>query len=1054
VSATFIKRPIGTTLLALAILLVGVAVWPLLPVAPLPQVDFPTIQVSASLPGGSPETMASNVAQPLERQFSLIAGLSQMTSQSALGNTQITLQFDLNRNIDAAALDVQAAINASTGQLPANLPNPPTFRKVNPADSPIMIMSVQSDALPLTQVSDFADNILAQQISQISGVGLVNVNGAQKPAVRIQVDPAKLATLNLSLEDIRGVIATTTVNQPKGTVDGTHQSFTVYTNDQLLSADPWNDMVLAYRAGAPIRVRDIGVAIDAPENMKIAAWAFSGAAAETGTTLTNGRSIVLAITKQPGANVIETVDRIKAAMPRLRAAIPASVHVNTLIDRTQTIRASVEDVEFTLVLTIALVVMVIFVFLRNIAATLIPSITVPLAIMGTAAVMYLVGYSLDNLSLMALTIAVGFVVDDAIVMLENIYRYVEEGMEPMEAALKGAGEIGFTIISISVSLVAVFIPLLLMGGIVGRLFREFAVTVTLTIGVSVIISLTLTPMLCSRFLKNSHAEKHGKMYQLFERFFDAMLNGYKRGLDLVLRHQFITLMSFLATVAVTVVLFIFIPKGFFPQQDNGVIAGFAESAQDISSTAMHRRLLQVADVVRKDPDVTGFAMSAGSTTFNTGNFFIALKPKSEGRTLDASEIIARLRPQVAKIQGVNLFMQASQDINVGGRLSRTQYQYTLTDSNLDELNVWAPKLVDRLRRLKQLTDVASDQQNAAATATITIDRARASSFGISPALIDATIYDAIGQRQVAQYFTQVNSYRVILEVTPELQKDPALFNKLYLTSPITGQQVPLSTFIKVDTTKTAYLSISHQSQFPAVTISFNLAHGVALGEAVDAINQAQAEMGVPTTLTGAFQGTAKAFGDSLSSQPYLIAAALIAVYIVLGLLYESYIHPLTILSTLPSAGVGALLILMAGGYDLSVIALIGIILLIGIVKKNGIMMIDFALTAERQQGMKPEEAIYQACLLRFRPIMMTTMCALLSGLPLMLGHGAGSELRRPLGYAMVGGLVLSQALTLFTTPVVYLYLDRAHYWYMNKKEARAARKAARKGGAAPVIESH
>jgi len=1054
VSATFIKRPIGTTLLALAILLVGVAVWPLLPVAPLPQVDFPTIQVSASLPGGSPETMASNVAQPLERQFSLIAGLSQMTSQSALGSTQITLQFDLNRNIDAAALDVQAAINASTGQLPANLPNPPTFRKVNPADSPIMIMSVQSDALPLTQVSDFADNILAQQISQISGVGLVNVNGAQKPAVRIQVDPAKLATLNLSLEDIRGVIATTTVNQPKGTVDGTHQSFTVYTNDQLLSADPWNDMVLAYRAGAPIRVRDIGVAIDAPENMKIAAWAFSGAAAETDTTLTNGRSIVLAITKQPGANVIETVDRIKAAMPRLRAAIPASVHVNTLIDRTQTIRASVEDVEFTLVLTIALVVMVIFVFLRNIAATLIPSITVPLAIMGTAAVMYLVGYSLDNLSLMALTIAVGFVVDDAIVMLENIYRYVEEGMEPMEAALKGAGEIGFTIISISMSLVAVFIPLLLMGGIVGRLFREFAVTVTLTIGVSVIISLTLTPMLCSRFLKNSHAEKHGKMYQLFERFFDALLNGYKRGLDLVLRHQFITLMSFLATVAVTVVLFIFIPKGFFPQQDNGVIAGFAESAQDISSTAMHRRLLQVADVVRKDPDVTGFAMSAGSTTFNTGNFFIALKPKSEGRTLDASEIITRLRPQVAKIQGVNLFMQASQDINVGGRLSRTQYQYTLTDSNLDELNVWAPKLVDRLRRLKQLTDVASDQQNAAATATITIDRARASSFGISPALIDATIYDAIGQRQVAQYFTQVNSYRVILEVTPELQKDPALFNKLYLTSPITGQQVPLSTFIKVDTTKTAYLSISHQSQFPAVTISFNLAHGVALGEAVDAINQAQAEMGVPTTLTGAFQGTAKAFGDSLSSQPYLIAAALIAVYIVLGLLYESYIHPLTILSTLPSAGVGALLILMAGGYDLSVIALIGIILLIGIVKKNGIMMIDFALTAERQQGMKPEEAIYQACLLRFRPIMMTTMCALLSGLPLMLGHGAGSELRRPLGYAMVGGLVLSQALTLFTTPVVYLYLDRAHYWYMNKKEARAARKAARKGGAAPVIESH
>ncbi|MFL9926153.1 efflux RND transporter permease subunit [Herbaspirillum lusitanum] len=1044
VSAAFIKRPIGTTLLAIAILLVGVAVWPLLPVAPLPQVDFPTIQVSASLPGGNPETMASNVAQPLERQFSLIAGLTQMTSQSSLGNTQITLQFDLNRNIDAAALDVQAAINASSGQLPANLPNPPTFRKINPADSPIMIMSVQSDALPLTEVNDYADNILAQQISQITGVGLVNVNGQQKPAVRIQVDPAKIATLGISLEDIRGVIATTTVNQPKGTVDGARQSFTVYTNDQLLKASQWNDMVLAYRNGAPVHVRDIGVAVDGPENNKIAAWAFAGAAAE-GDRPTNGRSIVLAITKQPGANVIETVGRIKAALPRLRAAIPASVHVNTLIDRTQTIRASVEDVEFTLILTIALVVMVIFVFLRNVAATLIPSVTVPLAIMGTAAVMFLVGFSLDNLSLMALTIAVGFVVDDAIVMLENIYRYVEEGMSPMEAALKGSGEIGFTIISISVSLVAVFIPLLLMGGIVGRLFREFAVTVTLTIGVSVIISLTLTPMLCSRFLRNTHGEQHGKMYQLFERFFDSMLNGYKRGLDLVFKHQFITLLTFIATVAVTVVLFIIIPKGFFPQQDNGVIAGFAESAQDTSSAAMRERLLKVADIVRRDPDVTGFAMSAGATTFNTGNFFIALKPKDEGRELNADQIIARLRPQVAKVQGINLFMQASQDINVGGRLSRTQYQYTLTDSNLDELNVWAPKLVERFRQLPQLADVVSDQQNAAATATITIDRARASSFGISPSLIDATIYDAIGQRQVAQYFTQINSYHVVLEVTPELQQDTALFEKLYLTSPLTGQQVPLSTFVKIDTTKTAYLSIAHQSQFPAVTISFNLAPGVALGQAVDLIQKTQADMGVPTTLTGAFQGTAKAFGDSLSSQPYLIAAALIAVYIVLGLLYESYIHPLTILSTLPSAGVGALLILMAGGYDLSVIALIGIILLIGIVKKNGIMMIDFALTAEREKGMKPEDAIYQACLLRFRPIMMTTMCALLSGLPLMLGHGAGSELRRPLGYAMVGGLVLSQALTLFTTPVVYLYLDRAHYWYMNKKEARAARKLEKAG---------
>ncbi|PFH08247.1 HAE1 family hydrophobic/amphiphilic exporter-1 [Collimonas sp. PA-H2] len=1056
ISATFIKRPIGTTLLALAIFLVGAAVWPLLPVAPLPQVDFPTIQVSANLPGGSPETMASSVAQPLERQFSLIAGLSQMTSSSSLGSSQITLQFDLNRNIDAAALDVQAAITAASGQLPANLPSPPTFRKVNPADSPILVIAVQSDALPLIQVNDFADNILAQQISQIPGVGLVNIGGVQKPAVRIQVDPTKLSAIGISLEDIRGVIASTTVNQPKGTVDGAKQSFTVYTNDQLLSAEPWNDMVLAYKNGAPIRVRDVGVAVDAPENVKVAGWAYAGAAAAAGNTIINGRSIVLAVTKQPGANVIETVDRIKAAMPRLQAAIPPTVHINTLIDRTQTIRASVADVEFTLVLTIALVVLVIFLFLRNVPATLIPSVTVPLALLGTAGIMYLLGFSLDNLSLMALTIAVGFVVDDAIVMLENIYRYVEEGMTPMEAAYKGAGEIGFTIISISVSLVAVFIPLLLMGGIVGRLFREFAITVTLTIAVSVAISLTLTPMLCSRFLKPHSAESHGRMYQMFERGFDAMLNGYKRGLHVVLRHQFITLMVFFATMIATVALFIVIPKGFFPQQDTGFVFGFAESGQDSSFSSMNRRMLALADIVRKDPDVTGFGMSGGQNTFNTGNFFISLKPKDEGRTASADEIITRLRPQLAKVQGVNLFLQAGQDINVGGRLSRTQYQYTLTDSNLDELNVWAPKLLSRFRQLPELTDVASDQQNAAASASLTIDRARASSFGITPALIDSTIYDAIGQRQVAQYFTQINSYHVILEVTPKLQQDPDLFSKLYLTSPVTGQQVPLSTFVTIDTNKTSYLSISHQGQFPAVTISFNLAPGVALGEAVDAITKAQNQMGVPPTLTGAFQGTAKAFGDSLSSQPYLIAAALVAVYIVLGLLYESYIHPLTILSTLPSAGVGALLILMMGGYDLSVIALIGIILLIGIVKKNGIMMIDFALTAERQHGMKPEEAIYQACLLRFRPIMMTTMCALLSGLPLMLGHGAGSELRRPLGYAMVGGLVLSQALTLFTTPVVYLYLDRAHYWYERRKEARRARKAARKATAtsgATVIDS-
>ncbi|HEY4074129.1 MAG TPA: efflux RND transporter permease subunit [Herbaspirillum sp.] len=1056
VSAGFIKRPIGTTLLAIAILLVGIAAFPLLPVAPLPQVDFPTIQVSATLPGANPETMASNVAQPLERQFSLIAGLSQMTSQSSLGTTQITLQFDLNRSIDAAALDVQAAINAASGQLPTGLPSPPTFRKVNPADSAIMILSVQSDVLPMTEVDDYADNILAQQISQISGVGLVQIHGQQKPAIRIQVDPAKIAALGISLEDIRTVVAATSVNQPKGTVDGASQSFTVYTNDQLIKAAPWNDMVLAYKNGAPIRVKDVGVAIDGPENMKLSAWAFKGAAAGPDNTLTGGKSVLLAINKQPGANVIETVGLIKAKMPKLRAAIPAAIHINTLIDRTQTIRASVNDVEFTLVLTIALVVMVIFMFLRNIPATLIPSITVPLALMGTTGVMYIVGFSLDNLSLMALTIAVGFVVDDAIVMLENIYRYIEEGMTPMEAAYKGSSEIGFTIIAISVSLVAVFIPLLLMGGIVGRLFREFAVTVTLTIAVSVMVSLTLTPMLCSRFLKNTHNEKHGKLYQFFENGFDALLNGYKRGLHLVLRHQFITLMVFFATLAATVVLFVIIPKGFFPQQDNGVISGFSESAQDTSFGAMNKRMLLLADIVRKDPDVTSFGMSAGSNTFNTGSFFISLKSIEDGRTTSADEVIARLRPQLAKVQGINLFLQANQDIKVGGRSSRTQYQYTVTDSDLAELNSWAPKMVAKFKELDELRDVATDQQNQAATATLTIDRARASSFGITPAMIDSTIYDAIGQRQVSQFFTQVNSYHVVLEITPNLQGDPALFDKLYITSPLNGQQIPLSTFVKIDTTKTAYLSIAHQSQFPAVTISFNLARGVSLGQAVDAISKAQTEMNVPQTLSGDFQGTAKAFGESLASQPYLIAAALIAVYIVLGLLYESYIHPLTILSTLPSAGVGALLILMAGGYDLSVIALIGIILLIGIVKKNGIMMIDFALTAEREHGMKPEDAIYQACVLRFRPIMMTTMCALLSGLPLMLSHGSGSELRRPLGYAMVGGLILSQALTLFTTPIVYLYLDRAHYWYMRRKEARMARKAAKNTGLPPpqVTELH
>ncbi|MDB5953446.1 MAG: acriflavine resistance protein [Ramlibacter sp.] len=853
VSANFIKRPIGTTLLALAILLLGVAAYPLLPVAPLPQVDFPTIQVSASLPGASPETMASNVAQPLERQFSLISGLSQMTSQSGIGSTQVTLQFDLNKSIDSAALDVQAAIQASAGQLPANLPSPPNWRKTNPADAPIMLLAVHSDTLPLTEVDRYAEDILAQQISRVPGVGLVNIGGAQKPSVRIQADPAKLASLGVSLEYVRTVIGSASVNQPKGTIDGPNQAFTVYSNDQLLKAQPWNDVIVAYRNGAPVRVRDIGQAVDGPENVKIAAWSFKGAGAPKEGAVTDGRAIILPIYKEPGANVITTVDAIKQALPGLQASIPPSVQVSTLVDRTQNIRASVRDVEFTLALTIGLVVLVIFLFLRSTAATLIPSVTVPLALLGTAAIMYPLGFSLDNLSLMALTISVGFVVDDAIVMLENIYRHVEDGMPPLEAAYKGAAEIAFTIVSISVSLVAVFIPLLLMGGIVGRLFREFAVTVTLTIFVSVLVSLSLTPMLCSRFLRNEHGKKHGRLYQLCERGFDAMLNGYRRGLDVVMKHQFATLCVFIATMAATAVLYTVIPKGFFPQQDTGFIFGSAQSAQDSSFDSMNKRMVQFADIVRRDPDVTGLAMFGNSSQFNAGNFFIALKPKEEGRSASADEVIARLRPKLAPVEGASLLMQAGQDINVGGRQARTQFQYTLTDPELDELNEWAPKILERLQHLPQLTDVSSDLQNSAATAQVVIDRDRASSFGITPAMIDATIYDAIGQRQVAQYFTQINSYHVVLEVTPALQRDPDLFSKLYITSPLTQHQVPLSTFAKIDTSKTAYLAISHQSQFPAVTLSFNLVPGAALGDAVDAINAATRQMGLPASLHESFQ---------------------------------------------------------------------------------------------------------------------------------------------------------------------------------------------------------
>jgi HAE1 family hydrophobic/amphiphilic exporter-1 len=1011
------------------ILLVGLVVYPLLPVAPLPQVDFPTVQVSASLPGASPETMASSVATPLEYQFAQISGLSQMTSTNVLGNTQITLQFDLNRNIDAASQDVQTSIDAAGGQLPKNLPSPPTYRKVNPADSPILILAVHSDVLPVTTVDDYAENILAQQISQIPGIAQVSIGGQQKPAVRVQVDPTKLAALGLQMEDVAGVIAAATVDAPKGSINGLKRALTIYDNDQLLKAAPWNDVVVAYKSGAPIRIRDIGIAVDGPENTLLKAWQ-------------NGRNgILLLVNKQPGANVIDAEQRVETLLPRALRSMPASVKVDIIANRTTTIKASVEDVERTLALTIALVVMVIFLFLRNAWATIIPGITVPLALLGTAAMMYVLNYSLDNLSLMALTIAVGFVVDDAIVMLENIYRHIEAGMAPLEATLKGAAEIGFTIMTISISLVAVFIPLLLMGGIIGRLFREFAVTMTMTIAVSAFVALTLSPTMCALFLRDEKHAKHGRAYMVVERAFDRVLAWYTRGLDLALDHQRATLAVFLVTVAVTAVLYVEIPKGFFPQQDTGIISGLSDAPQDISFDEMVRRQHALLDVVAKDPDVASYGTGlGGSRPLNTGFVVIGLKPRSE-RTASADEIIIRLRAQLVKIPGATLFMQAAQDLNVGGRTTRTQYQYTLQDSDINELNDWAPKLLAELQKLPMLRDVASDQQTSGGMLSLTIDRDQASRFGIQPAAIDQALYDAFGQRQAAQFFTQANSYHVVLEITPSLQTDPASLEKIYLKSPLTGQMVPLSAMTRYDTQHVTYSSINHQGQFPAVTLSFNLAPGAALGDAVDAINRESLQMQLPATITGSFQGTAQAFQSSLKSQPYLILAALIAVYIILGMLYESYIHPLTILSTLPSAGVGALLVLFILHIDLSVMALIGIILLIGIVKKNGIMMVDFAIQAEREQGLSPHDAIRQACLLRFRPIMMTTMAALLGALPLALGHGTGSELRRPLGYTMVGGLIMSQALTLFTTPVIYLYLDRFSLWLKRHRKSHPIEEA-------------
>jgi hydrophobic/amphiphilic exporter-1 (mainly G- bacteria), HAE1 family len=1026
ISQPFIERPVATTLLMAGILLIGAVSFPMLPVAPLPQVDFPTISVSAQLPGASPEIMASSVAQPLESQFAQISGVTQMTSTSLLGTSQITLQFDLNRNIDAAAQDVQAAISAAAGQLPKNLPTPPTYRKVNPADSAILILAVHSDVLPITTVDDYAETVVAQQVSQLPGIAQVSIGGQQKPAVRVQVDPSKLAATGMQLEDVANLISIATADAPQGSINGSLKSFAIYSNDQILKAAPWNDVILAYKKGAPIRIRDIGVAVDGPENAQLAAWQ-------------NGQpGILLLIYKQPGANVIDSVNGVLGILPHVLTSVPPSIKIDNVINRTTTIKASVEDVEMTLVLTIVLVVLVIFLFLRNFWATVIPGITVPLALFGTAALMYVIGYSLDNLSLMALTIAVGFVVDDAIVMLENIYRHIEEGLPPYEAAVKGAGEIGFTIMSISISLVAVFIPLLLMSGIVGRLFREFAVTVTMTIAVSAFVALTLSPMMGAMFLRDERHAKHGKFYQTLERGFEWMLENYTRGLDFVLAHQFPTLIVFILTMLATVAMYVVIPKGFFPQQDTGMIAGLSDAPQDISFGEMLRLHHQLMDVVAADPDVAGWGASVGgSRPLNSGFAIIGLKPRNE-RSATADQIINRLRGKLAGVEGAQLYLQVPQDLNVGGRLTRTQYQYTLQDSNLDELNEWAPKLEEERKKLPQLRDVATDQQNKSTKLSLVIDRDQAGRFGIQPSLIDQTLYDAFGQRQVTQYFTQLSSYHVVLEITPSLQADPNTLNKIYIKSPITNQQVPLSTFAKFDTEHNSYLSISHQGQFPAVTLSFNLAPGAALGDAVTAIQKAAAGIRLPGAILGTFQGAAQAFQASLKSTPYLILAALVVVYIILGMLYESYIHPLTILSTLPSAGLGALLMLWLFRFDLSVIGLVGIILLIGIVKKNGIMMVDFALQAEREQHLTPEDSIRQACLLRFRPIMMTTMAALLGALPLMLGRGTGSELRQPLGYTMVGGLVLSQALTLFTTPVIYLYLDRLSVRWAKKHPPRDA----------------
>jgi multidrug efflux pump len=1011
-SSPFIHRPVATVLLTAAIALAGLVAFKLLPVSPLPQIDFPTISVQANLPGASPEIMASSVATPLERQLGHIAGVTEMTSASYLGSTSVTLQFDLNRDIDAAARDVQAAINAARGNLPANLPNNPSYRKVNPADAPIMIVALTSDVYDQGQLYDAASTILQQKLSQVQGVGQVVVGGSSLPAVRVDVNPTQLNATGLGLEDVRKMMSQQNANQAKGQIADIATTSDLATNDQLLKAEYYRPLIVGYSNGAAIRLSDIANVQDSVENLRSAGVA-------------NGKPCALVIVfRQPGANIIDTVDGVRAALPQLKASIPSAIDLTVVMDQTTTIRASVSDVERTLIISIALVILVVFIFLRNPRATIIPGVVVPISLIGTFGVMYLCHYSLDNLSLMALTISTGFVVDDAIVVIENVTRHLEQGLRPLQAALLGAKEIGFTVLSISISLVAVFTPLLLMGGIVGRLFREFAVTLSVAILVSLVVSLTTTPMMCARLLKAKGPEDHGRIYRASERVFAWILSLYERSLTWVLRHPALTLGVLLITIGVNVYLLFIVPKGFFPQQDTGRLAGGIQGAQDSSFTAMKQRMTRFVDIVKADPavaNVVAFTGSGGGTTTNTGRMFIALKPLGE-RKVGADQVISRLRRQLTSVEGASLFLQSTQDLRVGGRAGNAQYQFTIQSENLEDLIKWGPVLLQQMKKEPAVTDVNSDQQNSGLQASLVYDRATAARMGLTPQLIDDTLYDAFGQRQVSNMYTQLNQYHVVMEVEPRFLLSPEGLKEIYLR-PATGGIVPLSTIAHY-APATAPLAVNHQGQFPAVTFSFNLAPGVALSDAVQAINRTEQSIGMPSTIHGSFSGTAQAFQSSLQSEPFLIVVALLAVYIVLGILYESYIHPITILSTLPSAGLGAVLALLITRTDLSLIALIGIILLIGIVKKNAIMMIDFALAAERNEGKSSRDAIFQACMLRFRPIVMTTMAALLGALPLALGTGTGSELRRPLGISIIGGLIVSQMLTLFTTPVVYLYLDR------------------------------